>query len=352
MARSHVIGVVGFPGVMALDVVGPFDAFATAAGLVAGDAARYECLLLGERAEAFDAESGVRLVAHTSLACAPPLDTLIIAGGRGLRDPAICAPIVAWLRRHASQCRRVATICTGIYGLAPTGLLDGRRVATHWRHAADVARRFPALKVMADAIYVEDGGFWTSAGVTAGIDLALALIEADHGPALALAVARELVVYLKRDAGQAQFSEPLRFQFANRDRLGDLVAWIEAHLRADLSVEALAARACVSPRHLTRQFRSAFSLAPAELVEILRLDEARQRLAASNGSIERIAASVGFHNADTFRRAFERRFGLAPRVYRSRFRDPTGRRGESYRVGRPSRRPLNAATQRGAGDDR
>jgi transcriptional regulator GlxA family with amidase domain len=352
MSRSLTVGIIGYPGAMALDVVGPFDAFATAAGFVTGNAPRYECLLLGNGLEAFDSESGVRLVPHTSLERAPPLDTLIIAGGRGLREPAISAPIVAWLRTHARRCRRVASICTGIYGLAPTGLLDGRRVATHWRYAADVARQFPALKVAADAIYVQDGDFWTSAGVTAGIDLSLALIEADHGAALALAVARELVVYLKRDGGQAQFSEPLRFQSANRDRLGDVVAWIETHLGADLSVEVLAGRACVSPRHLTRQFRSAFGLAPAELVETLRLDEARRRLAASSGSIERIAESIGFHNADTFRRAFERRFGLAPRIYRSRFRTPTGRHAEVRRIARSSRRSPSIPAQRGEGDDR
>ena len=351
MARTRVVGVIGYPDVMALDVVGPIDAFATATELGDSRSPAYECVLLGATSAPFASESGVRFMPHASVEHSPPLDTLVVPGGRGLRDPTVGAAIVAVLRQLVPRCRRVASVCTGIYGLAPTGLLDGRRVATHWRYAADVVQRFPALEVAADAIYVQDGPFWTSAGVTAGIDLALALIEADHGRALALAVARELVVYLKRDGGQAQFSEPLRFQSASRDRLADLVPWINGHLDGDLSVAALAARACVSPRHLTRQFRATFGVAPAELVEILRLDEARRRLSATHGSVERIAVSVGFQSDDTFRRAFERRFGVAPRVYRTRFRAPELRR-EPSRGTRGTRRPTRSSTARTGRDDR
>jgi transcriptional regulator GlxA family with amidase domain len=242
-----------------------------------------------------------------------------VAGGGGIRKAATSAPIAEWLMHRAPQTRRIASVCIGIYGVAPSGLLDGRRVATHWRFAQDVARRFPALVVDPEAIYVEDGPFWTSAGITAGIDLALALIEADHGAEVALQVAREMVVYLKRDGGQTQFSAPLRFQVAARDRLGDLVAWMAAHPQNHLTVEALAERVGGSPRNLTRRFVNSFGLPPGRVIEILRLDEARRRLVTTRGSIEGVARSVGFHSADVFRRAFERRFKITPRAYRNRF---------------------------------
>lgn len=319
MTRNRIVGLVGFPGVMTLDLTGPLDAFAAATELLGARGTGYRCMVLSADGRPFAADSGLQLVPHCSFAEAPRLDTLVIPGGRGLREPQAAAAITAWVSHCAPRCRRVASVCTGIYGLAPTGLLDGRRVTTHWRFAADVTQRFPALRVAADAIFVQDGPYWTSAGVSAGIDLTLAMIEADHGPALALAVARELVVYLKRDGGQAQFSEPLRFQSTQRHRLGELVGWISAHLAADLSVEALAQRACVSPRQLSRQFRAAFGLAPGELVEVLRLDAARQRLTATRGSILKIARSVGFQSDDTFRRAFERRFAVPPGRYRRRF---------------------------------
>jgi transcriptional regulator GlxA family with amidase domain len=318
---TRVVGIIGYPGVVALDVAGPFDAFAIAAEVARGVTPAYRCLLLGPRDEPFVAESGLRFAPDHALAHAPAqLDTLIVAGGGGALDPAISAPIAAWLKGRAGRCRRVASVCIGIYPLAATGLLDGRRVATHWRFAQDVARRFPALRVDPDAIFVKSGPFWTSAGVTAGIDLALAMIEADHGPELALTVAREMVVYLKRAGGQAQYSAPLKFQTAGRNRLSELIAWISAHPAEDLSVAALAARSCVTPRHLTRKFVKAFGLPPGRVAEMLRLDEACRRLITTQSSVARIAESVGFRSADVFRRAFERRFNTTPRQYRERFR--------------------------------
>jgi transcriptional regulator GlxA family with amidase domain len=345
------IGLVGFDGVMALDIVGPLDAFNTATEIAAGSP-KYQCSVLGAGGSPFKTESGLLITPHAALETAPLLDTLIIAGGRGLREAATNAFVARWVKRRAPGIRRIASVCTGIYGLAPTGLLDGRRVTTHWRFAADVAARYPALRVEPDAIFVADGPFVTSAGVTAGIDLALALIEADHGAGLAMSVARELVVYLKRDGGQAQFSEPLRFQSGARDRIGELVGWITAHLTADLSVEALADRACLSPRHLTRRFRSAYSLSPAELVEVLRLDEARLRLASGHVSIDAVARSVGFRSPDVFRRAFERRFSVAPRLYRARFGPP--RRSEPVRsiAPRATARSLRPARRRAARESR
>jgi transcriptional regulator GlxA family with amidase domain len=192
-------------------------------------------------------------------------------------------------------------------------------VTTHWRFASEIAQRFPKLRVDPNALFIKDGQFYTSAGITAGIDLALALIEEDHGSQVALAVARDLVVYLKRPGGQEQYSEPLRFQMNSRDRLSDLAPWIIAHLHQDLSVETLAAKACLSPRHFARCFKRTFSAPPGEFVENLRLEEARRRLSAPGARIEGVGESVGFASADSFRRAFERRFGIAPSVYRGRF---------------------------------
>jgi transcriptional regulator GlxA family with amidase domain len=316
------VGVIGFDGVNAVDVVGPLEVFASAGR---ADFSRkesrglYEIYVFGLTDEPFTTESGLRFVPHYRLADAPAVDTLIIPGGWGLREPATSATVSAWLRINAPRTRRVASVCTGVYGLAPTGLLDGRRVTTHWRFAEDVAKRFPRITVEGGALFLKDGRYYTSGGITAGIDLALALIEEDLGPRAALAVARELVVYLKRSGGQEQYSEPLRFQVRTADRFADLVAWISAHLDHDLSVGALAARARLSPRHFNRNFAATLGCTPAQYVENERLRVARERLTTPGQTIERIAASVGFGSADVFRRRFERRFGIAPKIYRERF---------------------------------
>jgi transcriptional regulator GlxA family with amidase domain len=315
------IGFLGFDGVTALDLVGPSEAFSSAR---VGDAAAphqppYEVVLIGLTALPFVAESGIVFKPHTTVKSAPALDTLIIPGGSGLRRPETNAKVAAWVRARAGSVRRIASVCTGVYGLAPTGLLDGRRVATHWRFTQDVARRYPKLTVLPDALFVKDGPFYTSAGITAGIDLALSLIEEDYGPGASLAAARELVVYLKRPGGQEQYSEPLRFQAQSVDSFADLVTWMGCHLRQDLSVEALASRARLCPRHFTRKFKAAFGSTPAAFVEELRLGEAKRRLALPNQSVKGVGASVGFKSADAFRRAFERRLGVTPGSYRRRF---------------------------------
>jgi transcriptional regulator GlxA family with amidase domain len=210
-------------------------------------------------------------------------------------------------------------VCTGIYGLAPSGLLDGRRVTTHWRFAADVALRFPKLELAPNELYVKSERFYTAAGVTSGIDLSLALIEEDLGSAAALAVARELIVYVKRDGGQAQFSEPLRYQSAAKSRLGELAAHVTANLKRDLRVDALAAKMAVSPRQFSRQCYASFGCSPAAFVRRLRLDEGRRRLHSRAGRVDAVAGSVGFGSPDAFRRAFEREFGINPSTYRARF---------------------------------
>lgn len=315
------VGFLGFEGFMALDLVGPFDAFTSA---FLGDSNKhssrcYEAFVIGLTDRPFTSESGIVFKPHKTIKNAPQLDTLIIPGGLGLRVPETQKKVADWVSTRAATTRRIATVCTGTYGLAAAGLLNGRRVTTHWRHAQDLARRFPELKVDPNALYLKDGKFYTCAGITAGIDLSLALIEEDFGPGVALSVARELVVYLKRPGGQEQFSEPLQFQTNSSDRFADLAAWIQAHLRQDLSAEALADRVFLSPRHFSRRFKEVFGVTPAIFVERLRLDEARRRLGSRTTTIEGVAASVGFNSAKAFRRSFERRFGVNPTSYRRRF---------------------------------
>jgi transcriptional regulator GlxA family with amidase domain len=315
------VGLIGYDEVQALDLIGPSDAFsiATTTDEKGKTQPCYEVVLLGLSNKSFRAESGVLFQPQTLLRNAPPLDTLIIPGGKGARIGTSSERIANWISQRAPRIRRIASVCTGIYALAPTGLLDGRKVTTHWRFANDVARRFPKLNVDHDALFLKDGPFYTAGGITASVDLALALIEEDFGPRVALAVARELVVFLKRSGGQKQYSEPLEFQINSTDRFADLASWMVEHLRSDLSLEALAERVCLSSRHFVRRFKIAFGGTPAAFVENLRLDEARRRLTERTQTIENVAASVGFNSDDAFRRSFQRRFGVKPSSYRNRF---------------------------------
>jgi transcriptional regulator GlxA family with amidase domain len=315
------VGFLVYPRLQALDLAGPMDAFSAAAMDDAEGRPThcYELVTIGLDAKTVAAESGLRIKPQFTLRNAPRLDTLVIPGGAGMRDPKTAAKVGAWIKSRARQLRRIAAVCTGVYGLAATGLLDGRRVTTHWQYAQDLAQRFPSLKVDADPLFVKDGGFYTSAGITAGIDLSLALIEEDYGPGVALAVARELVVYLKRPGGQAQYSAPLQFQTQSADRIADVAGWIVANLHKNLSVETLAARARLCPRQFTRRFKHAFGATPAAFIESARIEEARRRLAGYHGTVERVASSVGFRSDDVFRRTFERRLGVTPSAYRTRF---------------------------------
>jgi transcriptional regulator GlxA family with amidase domain len=319
MSRRR-IGILGYDGIQALDLVGPAEAFASAGTHEGKGAERsYEVVIIGLAGRRFVSETGLTMQADVTAPKRIKLDTLIIPGGRSMRSDPTGARTAAFIAAHAAGIRRVASVCTGIYGLARTGLLDGRRVTTHWRFAKDLAERYPRLRVDANALYIKDGKFYTSAGITAGIDLALALIEEDSGPTEALAVARDLVVYLKRPGGQDQFSEPLRFQLQSADRFADLAAWVAAHLESDLSVEAMAAKTYLCARQFSRLFKQAYGTTPASFVEELRLGEASRRLAARRVGVDAVARSVGYANVDVFRRAFERRFGVTPAEYRARF---------------------------------
>jgi transcriptional regulator GlxA family with amidase domain len=315
------VGLVGYEQANSLDLAGPAEAFASAfCDNGRGKLERcYEVTIIGLTRRPFATESGLVFLPLTTLEAAPKLDTVIIPGGCGLRVPAVNRKVADWILQRAKTTRRVASVCTGIYGLAATGLLDGRRVTTHWRFASDVARRFPALKMNPNPLFVKDGQFFTSAGVTAGIDLALAMIEEDFGSKVALTAAREMVVYLKRAGGQEQYSEPLQFQTQSNDRFSDLVAWMTNNPTAEMSVETLARRASLSPRQFFRRFKEHFGSSPAMFVETLRLNEARRRLSGGESSIDHLAESVGFKGADSFRRAFTRRFRVTPSKFRRNF---------------------------------
>jgi transcriptional regulator GlxA family with amidase domain len=308
------IVVLGFPDVQSLDVAGPVEVFAAASP-------DYRIDVVAPAAGVVRAGSGLALWVEHSLAdISGPLDTLLIAGGEG--TPAVMSDehVLADVRRLSSRSRRVASVCSGAFVLAAAGLLDGRRATTHWSVCDALASAYPAVTVDADRIFVRDGDVWTSAGVTAGIDLALAMVEEDHGRDAALAVARRLVVFLKRPGGQSQFSAQLAGQLAERRPLGELQAWVTEHVGDDLTVERLADRVAMSPRNFSRTFRREVGVTPARFVERVRVEAARRLLEESRASVDEIASRCGFGTAETLRRSFLRSLRVAPSEYRRRFR--------------------------------
>jgi transcriptional regulator GlxA family with amidase domain len=263
---------------------------------------------------------GLRLVADRSYrAVRGPIDTLIVTGVDAPDDARRDPDLLRWLARVAPRTRRVVGLCTGTFVLAGAGLLDGRRATTHWAFCDDLARRHPSITVQADPIYVRDGDVYTSAGATAGIDLALALVEEDLGRRLALAVAQWMVVFLRRPGGQAQFSAQLATQMAERRPLRDLQGWILEHPGADLSVEALARRVAMSPRNFFRVFVREVGMTPGRYVERVRVEAARRLLEETSRGVLDVAAACGFGSPETMRIAFRRTLGVSPRGYRSRF---------------------------------
>lgn len=309
--------IVTYPGVQTLDVIGPAEVFSTA-GAVAGDGYELE-VVAPERGPL--ATSSVSIHADRGIAdCRGRIDTLIVAGGTGSRPAQDDVALIAWLRGAAARSRRIASVCTGALLLARAGLLDGRRVTTHWAWCDYLASRYPATRVDPDPIFVRDGNVSTSAGVTAGMDLALALVEEDLGPEVALEVARWLVLFLRRPGGQSQFSAQLAAQTAQRAPLRELQSWIPDHLNEDLSVPALALRACMSERNFARAFRRETGMTPAAYVEAARVERARIALESGNLAVDALALQVGFGTVETLRRAFRRRLGVSPGDYRNRFR--------------------------------
>jgi len=311
------IGFLGFEGVSASDLTGAADVFA-AATLDGGYGSRISCYqvcTIGFSSERLRSESGISFIPDSTHETAAELDTIVVSGGNGLRRSSVSARIADWILARANQTRRFAAIGGGIYGVAPTGLLDGREVTTHWRYAGDVAACFPNLRIDPTRHLVKDGMFYTSSGCSAAIDLSLALIEEDYGWHVAADVAKEFLSASVKGNGQYKLPKPLVFDSQPADRFAELVPWIIRNLHSDLSVNTLARRACMSPSHFNRAFKSVFGSTPTEFVETLRINEAKRRLSVPKRTLDTIAASVGFSNAQTFQRAFERRFGSKPRSY-------------------------------------
>ncbi len=317
----RLIEVLAFPSVQLLDVTGPVQVFASANDFVAaaGEKPPYIIQVVAQAAANVKASAGVSLAAIPLPAVGAPLDTLIIAGGEGIDAAAADPVLVDWVRRRASNARRIASVCTGAFLLAAAGVLDGKRAATHWSVCAELSRRFPSVRVESDPIFVRDGSVWTSAGVTSGIDLALALVEQDLGHATALAVARYLVVFLKRPGGQAQFSAALSLQEAD-DKFGALHEWINGHLAEDISLPVLARQAGMSERSFSRRYVEETGVTPTRAVEQLRLEAARRLLLESRLPVKRISQRCGFGSEETMRRSFMRLLAVTPQDYRSRFR--------------------------------
>jgi transcriptional regulator GlxA family with amidase domain len=320
--RVRRVVVLVYPGVQSLDVTGPLEVFAGAQSLIEArglDTRGYEVRLVAASEEPFETSSGMTIVPDCTLARAGAIDTLIVPGGRGRgrvgRDPALRA----WLVRAAGRARRVASVCTGAFLLAEAGLLSGRRVTTHWAFAEELARLHPEIDVDAEPIFIRDGNFWTSAGVTAGMDLALALVEEDHDRELALEIARHLVLFLRRPGGQSQFSATIVAQEPRREPLRELQREVVEDLAGEHTVEAMAARAHMSCRHFARAFRAETGMTPARYVERVRLEAARRRLEESSEAIGAVARECGFGSAETMRRVFLRVLRVGPAEYRRRF---------------------------------
>lgn len=329
-----------FDRVQSLDVTGPIEVFAGANRLLGRDG--YAIRTLGADRAPVRTSSGLTIVPDGSLTDAPDeIDTLIVPGGQGARAASADASLLAWVADSAARSTRTASVCTGAFVLAAARLLDGRRATTHWASAAALARLHPAVRVDPDPIFVRDGDVWTSAGVTAGMDLALALVEHDHDRDAALAIARRLVLFLRRPGGQSQFSATLAAQQPAREPLRDVQRSVLDDPAGDHSVDAMAARAHMSPRHFARAFRAETGVTPARYVERVRLEAARRRLEDTAEPIAHVAAACGFGAAETMRRAFLRALSVAPAEYRRRFQAGGARHPDNvHRRTRGARRSI------------
>jgi transcriptional regulator GlxA family with amidase domain len=304
------IAVVVFPEFQILDATGPIGALEVAGRVSPG---AYELDLVSAAGGEVASSAGVRMVTRPFDDSA--YDTILVSGGVGTRYYADRAPDVAWIRRRAGDVRRIASVCSGAYLLAEAGLLDGRRATTHWGRSNDFARRYPKVRLEPDRIFVRQGEIWTSAGITAGIDLTLAMIEDDLGSEVAKSTAQQLVVHQRRPGGQSQFSALLEMGGPS-GRFAELMDWMRERLSEPLNVERLADRAAMSPRHFARAFTAETGVTPAKAVERLRLEAARVRVEAGHEPIDRVALTAGFRDPERMRRAFLRAFGQPPQALR------------------------------------
>jgi transcriptional regulator GlxA family with amidase domain len=316
--RSVVIAI--FPGVQALDVTGPLDVFAEANAFL-GAREGYALQLASADGQPVPASNGMRIGADLSFDAAPgPFDLALVAGGPDLPNGSIDARLLAWLRQVAARSGRHGSICTGAFALGEAGLLDGRVATTHWQNAALLAQRFPRALVKQDQLYCRDDRLVTSAGVTAGIDLALALLAEDHGAPLALKVAKRLVVFAQRQGGQSQFSPFLVEPRDESSPMARVQAHVMANLRGDVSVATLAGVATMSERHFARSFVEWAKVTPHEFVEGARVDAARRLLEGGDAALKAVAFDCGFSSADRMRLVFVKRLRITPADYRARFR--------------------------------
>jgi transcriptional regulator GlxA family with amidase domain len=319
MKVPRIIAIVAMPGVQLLDVSGPLDVFAEANVQARKDV--YRLLIVAKTRGPIRSSSGVRLVPDLVIgdAVEMKLDTLLVAGSPNAADVRPDIAVVEWLRRVAPRARRYGSVCSGAFLLAATGLIDGCRVTTHWAVARQLALHYPAVTVDEDAIHVRDGRLRTAAGVTAGLDLALALVEEDLGRDVAMKVAAQLVMFFKRPGGQMQFSRKGEAAPAGRSALQEVQRWVAANPAADHSVASLAKRMALSPRHFARLFRCEVGITPAAWVEAVRITAARRLLEDGQAPPKQVAALCGFADADTLRRAFSRQLGVTPADYRKSY---------------------------------
>jgi transcriptional regulator GlxA family with amidase domain len=321
-AERHIVIAI-YPGVSLLDLGGPLEAFRVASefGGTRGRRINYRCTVVSSRGGQVPTADGVSLITKSIHSLdRTEIDTLIVPGAFLVESVTRDAKLIKWVAKRAPKCRRVCSVCVGSFMLAAAGILDGRRAATHWMHAPLLAQRHPNVKVEPDAIFVRDGRVWSSAGVTTGIDLALALIEEDCGRETAICVARVLVVYLKRAGGQSQYSALLAAQAESEsETFADLERWVAENLRADLTIESLAERVHMSPRNFARVYSQKRGQTPAKAVEAIRLDAARRRLEETDDRIEAIAEDCGYSGEEQMRAAFVRVLNIPPREYRKRF---------------------------------
>jgi transcriptional regulator GlxA family with amidase domain len=320
--------------VQSLDVTGPLEVFAAARELIAarGAGRDYELRVVGVDGAPLRTSSGLTIVPHGPTGSpARGLDTLIVPGGSGHRAAAECPQLIEWIRRTSSSARRTASVCTGAFLLARAGLLDGRRATTHWAFAQPLQEMYPAIDVQPDPIFIRDGSIWTSAGVTAGMDLALALVEQDLDREAALVIARHLVLFLRRPGNQSQFSATLGAQQPAREPLREIQRAVLEDIAGEHSVAAMAARAHMSPRNFARAFRAETGVTPARYVERVRIEAARRRLEDGGDPVASVAAACGFGTAETMRRVFVRSLAVGPTEYRRRFRPSTATTKETAR---------------------
>ncbi|MEU6862375.1 DJ-1/PfpI family protein [Streptomyces sp. NPDC046876] len=327
MSTNRRVVIAVFPDVDLLDVTGPAEVFALA-NRETGGRAGYRVQLAGPTAGVVATSAGVRLVTDLTFAeVEGVLDTLLVPGAVDLHPDGPVARIdpdvVAWLQAAAPTARRVASVCVGAHLLAAAGLLDGKTATTHWSTADQLAAEHPAVTVDPDPIFVRSGKVWTGAGISACMDLALALVAEDLGEEVALAVARQLVMYLKRQGGQSQFSVPLSRSAASRRDIDELRMYVADHLDGDLSTGALAERMCLSERHFARVFRRETGVTPAAYVEAARVEAARRLLESTDEPLEAVAAASGLGSVETLHRALRRQIGTTPATYRRRFRTTT-----------------------------